>query len=440
MTTQRNSRTRRGRKPQRGSIVLIAVMFAIAMILVISTDFGTSTTTDIFAEANYRDQVVAHFLARSALDLGELVIRIQYRIDNIKALRGLVQLTDFADQLIMPFCGTNEEVEAAIGLPSSLTKGLGADVGTCGFDGTISSEDSKINVNCANNDASWATINAALNALIYFPAYDYVFDDNASDGWHRDRPTQVAAIIDYIDSNTMQLRNRGTSEDYQYEAGKDPYYAKNTYIDTTGEIRMIRGVDDRFWTLFGSAMTVYGGCKTNLAALDNTQLIAAILYLSAKNPNDPVILDPKRLFLLASYVSKAKEFGVVFQTYNDFITFVADPGGDVQNIAKTDTGSTQGAAASSALVQGLPGLEAGQSIGLALDRSKLSQIATLSPRRTYRIRAYGEVERQTKNKDGTPVFPPIRMTYTGIWDNKVVPQNVRKPPMPNGAWVFLKED
>jgi hypothetical protein len=29
---------------------------------------------------------------------------------------------------------------------------------------------------------------------------------------------------------------------------------------------------------------------------------------------------------------------------------------------------------------------------------------------------------------------------TGVWDMKVVPQNVRKPPQPKGAWVFMKED
>jgi len=79
-------------------------------------------------------------------------------------------------------------------------------------------------------------------------------------------------------------------------------------------------------------------------------------------------------------------------------------------------------------------------IGLELDKGKLAQIATTSPRRTYRVRAYGEVERKAKDKNGNPVFPPIRSTYTGIWDTKVVPQNVRKPPMPNGAWVFLKEE
>ena len=42
--------------------------------------------------------------------------------------------------------------------------------------------------------------------------------------------------------------------------------------------------------------------------------------------------------------------------------------------------------------------------------------------------------------DGKPIFPPIRATVTGVWDTKIVPQNVRKPPVPKGAWVFMKED
>lgn len=425
------------RQRQRG-IALVAVLIAIAITLVISNEFGTSTSTDLVAAANYRDQVVAHFLARSALNFGEIVIRLQQRIDNIKALRGQVQLTDYADQLIQPFCGTPEIVEASIGISPSMLKGFGADVGTCGFDGPIATEDNKINVNCANVDASWASLNSVLQTLIYFPAYDYVFDDAAADGWHRERATQVSAIIDYIDSDSMMLRNRGTTEDYQYEGFKDPYFAKNNYIDSVGELKLVRGVDDRFWTLFGNALTVYGGCKTNLAALDNTQLIAAILFLAAKNPTDPVVMDPKRLFLLAGYVSKAKQFGEQFLSLNDFITFVADPGATVESIAKSDAGTLAGSAANSALISGLPGLR--EPIGLQLDKGKLAQIATTSPRRTYKIRAYGEVERKQVDKNGQPIFPPIRSTYVGIWDTKVVPQNVRKPPMPNGAWVFLKEE
>ena len=61
-----------------------------------------------------------------------------------------------------------------------------------------------------------------------------------------------------------------------------------------------------------------------------------------------------------------------------------------------------------------------------------------TPRRF--VEAWGEIERKQKNKDGTPVFPAIRTTITGVWDTKVVPQNSRKTPVPNGAWVYLKED
>jgi general secretion pathway protein K len=431
---------KRARRNKQRGIALVMVLIAIAVTLVLVNQFGTSTSTDMIAAANYRDQVRAHFLARSAQNLGELVIRIQQRMDNIKQLRGQVQITDYADQLVLPFCGGSEEVQAAIGFSPSQVKGLGADIGTCGFNGPLKTEDDKINLNCANVDASWATIKAALDALVYFPAYDTVFDDNDAEGWHRDRAQQVAAILDYVDKDSMHVRDRGTTEDYGYESLKDRYYAKNNYLDTIGEIKLARGVDDRFWTLFGNAFTIYGGCKTNIAAVSNTQLIAAILYLAAKNPNDPVILDPRRLFLLASYVGKARQFGEVFLTLDDFISFVKDPSASVAQLAMSSAGTMAGSAAASAMTAGLPGLQPGEKIGLDLDKAKLAQIATAGPRRTYHVEAWGEIERKQRNKDNSPVFPPIRATITGIWDMKVVPQNVRKPPAPNGAWVFLRED
>jgi hypothetical protein len=67
-------------------------------------------------------------------------------------------------------------------------------------------------------------------------------------------------------------------------------------------------------------------------------------------------------------------------------------------------------------------------------------MATAGPRRTYRVQAWGEIERKQKNADGTPVYPPIRTTITGVWDTKVVLQNVRKAPVPKGAWVYMRED
>jgi hypothetical protein len=390
----------------------------------------------MIAAANYRDQMRSQFLARSATNLAELVIRLQQRIDNVKQLRGMVQITDFADQVLLAFCGGAEEVQAAVGFNPSEAKGLGADIGTCGIDGTITTEDDKININCANgNDATAATLKSALDALVFFPAYDPVFEDADAEGYRRDRALLVSSIMDYIDSNGLRNRERGTTEDYGYENLKDPYKPKNNYLDTLGELKLARGVDDRFWTLFGHAFTVYGGCKTNLSALSNSQLIAAILYLSAKNPNDPILQNPQKLFMLAGLVAKAKQFGMTFTTLDDFVDFVKDPAAQVGELAAG--GGAAGSAASAAVGQGLM---PGEKLGLELDKTKLGQMATAGPRRTYHVQAWGEIERKQKNADGTPVYPAIRTTIQGVWDTKVVLQNVRKPPAPKGAWVFLRQD
>ena len=434
------SPTRRKRNRQRG-VALVAVMIAIAIVLVIANEFGTSTNVDLMAAANYRDQMRAHFLARSAVNLSELVIRVQQRLDNIQQLRDSgIRITDFADQVLLAFCGTSEQVQSMIGFSSSDVKGLGVDIGTCGIvDRTIGTDDDKVNLNCANfGKLPEDVLKSTLDALVYFPAYDPVFEEADAEGYRRDRATQVAAIVDYVDADSVHIHDIGTTEEYGYENLKDKYKPKNNYLDTVGELRLVRGVDDRFWTLFGPAFTVYGACKINVSAVSNTQLIAAILYLAAKNPNDPMVQDPTKLFALASVVAQAKQFGMTFSKLSDFADFVKDPQSSL-GILAGKSGTLAGSAAGSALAAGIPAL-AGQKLGLELDNSKLQQIASTGPRRTYRVQAFGEIERKQKSADGSPVFPAIRSTITGVWDTKIVPQNVRKPPVPKGAWVFLRED
>ena len=431
---------KRKRNRQRG-VALVAVMIAIAIVLVIANEFGTSTNVDLMAAANYRDQMRAHFLARSAVSLSELVIRIQQRLDNVKQLRDAgIRITDFADQVLLAFCGNPEQVQSMIGFSTSDVKGLGVDIGTCGIvDRQITTDDDKINLNCANGSkATEDVVKSTLDALVYFPAYDPVFEEPDAEGYRRDRATQVSAILDYIDADSAHIHDIGTTEEYGYESLKDTYKPKNNYIDTIGELRLVRGVDDRFWTLFGSAFTVYGGCKVNLTSVSNPQLIAGLLYLAAKNPNDPMLQDPLKLFALAGLVAQAKQFGETFTQVKDFVDFVKDPQSALGLLAG-QSGSLAGSAAGAALAAGIPAL-AGQKLGLELDANKLNQIVQTGPRRTYRVQAFGEIERKQKSADGSPVFPPIRATVTGVWDTKVVPQNVRKPPAPKGAWVFMRED
>jgi general secretion pathway protein K len=413
-------------------VAIIAAMLALVGILVMTNDFGTKTNLDAVGAANSRDQMRAHYLARSALQLSELVIRLQQRLDNIQQLKG-VQITEFADMLMTAFGGNKQQVGDLLGPLGSAAKGLGADIGMFGV--AISTDDDKINVNCAN--ARGQTTNALIqriNALWYFPIYDPIFSESDSDGWRRDRTLQTDAIVDYVDVDAARADQPGAPEDYGYETLKDTYFAKNNQIDTIGEMRLIRGVDDRLWSLFGNAFTVYGGCKTNLSAVTDPKVLASIIFLSADDSEsgNPVLQNPNLLWALASVVAKAHELGFVFTSTDEFIDFVKDPAGTLM------MGLSQAAGASGSSTPSLPGLPPGLK-GVKLSKLKLDQIATAGPRRTYRIQAWGEVERDSK------IFPNIRRTITAVWDTNVQPQNYRMPAnisttVPRGAYVFLREE
>jgi general secretion pathway protein K len=426
--------TRRKRKPmftQQG-VALIAVMLALVGILIMTNDFGTRTNLDAIGAMNSRDQMRAHFLARSSLALSELVIRLQQRIDNVQQLKG-IQITEFADMLMTAFGGDQEQVGALLGPVGDRAKGLGANIGTFGV--AITTDDDKINVNCANARGDTTnTLIQRLASLYYFPIYDPIFGEGDADGWRRDRDTQTSAIIDYIDLDSARAGQPGAPEDYGYETLKDNYWPKNNQLDTIGELRLVRGVDDRFWSLFGSAFTVYGSCKTNLSAVTDPKVIASIIFLAAADSEkqSPVLSNPDLLWSLALLVAKAHELGFVFTSVDEFADFVKDPVGTMSmGLAQAGSGAAGGQ-------QALPGLPPGLK-GVKLDPVKLGQIATAGPRRTYRISAYGEVKRDSA------LFPDLRRTITAVWDTTVTPQNYRPPAnqsgaAPRGAFVFLKEE
>jgi general secretion pathway protein K len=425
------SKRRKQKMFTQQGVALIAVMLALVGILIMTNDFGTKTNLDAIGAANSRDQMRAHFLARSALNLSELVIRLQQRIDNIQQLRG-IQITEFADMLMTAFGGDKQQVGDLLGPLGSAAKGLGADIGTFGV--SITTDDDKINVNCAN--ARGATTDALaqrIAALYFFPVYDPIFADPDADGWRRDRDTQTAAILDYVDLDSARYGQPGAPEDYGYETLKDMYWPKNNQLDTVGEMRLIRGMDDRMWSLFGNAFTVYGGCKTNLSAVTDPKVLASIIYLSVDDSDkqNPVLQSPDLLWALAQVVAKAHELGFVFTSTDEFIDFVKDPGGAL--MLGMSQLSTSGVAAPK-----LPGLPPGLK-GVKLSKVKLDQIATAGPRRTYRISAWGEVNRNSA------LLPDIRRTINAVWDTNVQPQNYRQPanitaPTPRGAYVFLREE
>lgn len=434
---RRPPRRRRHGGRQRG-IAMLAVVTAVAICMVIVNEFGTSTTIDMMQARNNLDQMRAHFLARSSLNLTELIVRLQKRLDNasqqFQQLEG-VQITDFADPLMAAFGGDSEQVQAAVGVSLEQTKGLGASIGTFGV--RITPVDGKINVNCAGDSAKLKLVATMVSSLIYPPAFDPIFEEADAEGWRRDRKTQVTAIIDYIDKNQSRtdirddkVEQTGAPEDYGYENLRDVYKPKNDKLDSVSELKLVRGIDDRFWTLFGSAFRVGGGCNVNLRVMDDPKVVATVIALSAKDANDPLLANPQALWAMANMVITAKQLGFYFTDANEFISFVKDPaaammvaaGADPQGGGQTATPATPGG------FQLPPGIK-----GIELDAQKLNLVADSKPVITYQVEAWAEVNREP--------FLPTRRTIRAVWDQEHQNQQARNPQLTrSGAWVYLREE
>lgn len=420
----------RNSRRQEGGFAIIAVTLAILFLVAMTVEFDTNTNVDTIAAANVRDDVRTHFLARSGVNLSRLLIEVQTQLlDRYRKQLGNVQIADFAPLIIGGFGGSPEEVKAMSqmlgGTEGDAIKGLGVSAGQ--FDLQIGTEDGKINMNCGGgvNVRSQETLKAQLEALLYFKAFDPLFEKPDADGWQRDRATQVAAMIDYVDADHAQFGASGTPEQYGYETLRDSYKPKNNRLDSAGEIKLMRGVDDRFWTLFGGQLTVYGGCKVNLAAVNDPKLIASVIFLAAKNPDDPVLREPARLWALAKLIIEAKSLGFFWDDTKQFADFVKDPAAQLEALVGGNPQAASAVPGAQGLLQTLDQIE-----GVELDAGKLSQIADVGPRRTYRV----EVTAQ--------IGPERRRTIkkiTAIWDTQVVPQNARTPGG-KGAWVFWKEE
>src|SRR5262245_44805455 len=158
MASRIDRRSRKRKLAERG-IALVVVSSALAIIMAMTQDFSYDSTFDYAAAANSRDEMRAHFLAQSAVNLSRLVIKVQH--DVIDRNRSMVQqffgsadvqLADYVPMIMGAFGGTKDEVDtiagAIGGIDTSSIKGLGLQEGT--FDVEISTDDGKINVNCAN--------------------------------------------------------------------------------------------------------------------------------------------------------------------------------------------------------------------------------------------------------------------------------------------------
>jgi general secretion pathway protein K len=407
-------------RKQRGVAMLIVLTWLALMISVVS-EFTYGTTVDAAQAANARDELRAHYLARSSVSLSRLLIKIQQQF--IDPVMGQVQkmltsamgssstdksaspnqpstppslgfslrVTDYASTLMGFFAGSKDEVAglgSLIGLDTSNIKGLGLKSGT--FDAQITSEDGKIDINCGSGVASdrnkQMIVYRLLMGLMYSKRFDRLFSEEDQTGNFAVRSDVAKAIIDWADADEQMFSPEGgsASEDYRYDARADRYRAHDNSYDSIEEVKMVRGVSDAFMEAFQPFLTVYASdpnCKVNLGAISNkesgdcTPLVMGVIRAAAtpdptKPPPDPAVFDDAILYPLASILcDRASTAG--FDSLSTITSLLANP----QTAVLPDDPRYR-------LFQGMKPIQ--------IDAGALGNIAYVGSPRVYRVVASGE--------------------------------------------------
>jgi general secretion pathway protein K len=405
----RRFRARKQRDRESGVALLLSISM-LALLIALTSEFTYGTSIHSMQAANARDEVRAHYLARSAVSIARLIIKIQKRfVEPIMRqaqqllnqatggdLAVSLRLTDYAGPIMGFFGGSKEEVKmlgGLVGLDVGEAKGLGLKAGR--MDAEISTEDGKIDINCGGgqtaNKARQITVFRLLTALFYSPRYNDLFSEPNAEGQVVERVDLARAIVDWADGDVQGFSveaGGGGPEDYRYEVGRDRYRAHDNSYDTTEEVGLVRGMDARMLEAFLPYLTVYASdqnqnCRVNLASVkgDCTPLLvglvrAALMKDPNRPPSDPSILDDARVYPLASILCE-RGTAVGFDSLDTIVSVLSNP---QASIARDDPRY--------ALMQTLR--------GITITRSDLEQVAYVGEPRVYRIVATGEAGKVKK--------------------------------------------
>ncbi|HJX52225.1 MAG TPA: hypothetical protein VJ801_05615 [Polyangia bacterium] len=395
-------RARRERDRQSGVAFLITIA-SLSLLIALVAQFTYGTTVDAAQAANARDEVRAHYLARSALSLSRLLIKIQLTFvekimkvaqDMLAAQMGgqdlgiSLRVTDYATPLLGFFAGSKMETEllsGLIGIDTSEATGLGIPTGH--MDAEITNEDGKIDINCGGGPAPvrdrQLKVFRLLQALMASPRYNWLFEQRNAEGQFVDRVDLARALIDWADGDEQAFAvdaNAAGPEDYRYDQREDPYQAHNNNYDTVEETNLVRGMDPDYAEAFASNLTVYASnldCKVNLASVkgDCTPLVvglvrAALFPDPSKPPTNISILDDNVLYPLASILCERSR-AVGFDSLDTLVKVLTNPAG---SIAPDDPRHQ--------LMQTLT--------GITITKKQLEQVAYVGAPRVYRVVATGE--------------------------------------------------
>lgn len=311
---------RQARRSPRGSrrgVALIMVLVITTVLSAIAADLSNETQVNMRAAVNARDELQAHFHARSALELELFVLRYQSLIKQslgsflpvpLFELSGMLVSSDTVKGIIDEDGDPEDEV-----VPEE-ERSFSSDFAIGDFEGSfwveeVVDENRKINLNATDLGVGCQNIlHLIVGAVFDDPRYDPLFERlGESRDPVRNRVDLIANITDWTDGNETVdpvciLTNEqvgASAEDGRYNLM--PYDAeyepKNGMFDSLEELRLIPYVNDAFMEVFSKYFTVWGDNGGIAMQTADSWMLLAVVRAVMNRPVQPGDDERFRAFL-----------------------------------------------------------------------------------------------------------------------------------------------
>lgn len=346
------ARRLRARRRRRG-VALILVLSSLTILTVMLSEIQDESAAELGSALTARDQVVAEYAARSAVNLSRLLIAAEPTIRKtlaplflmMKSAPPQIPVWEFTDRVMGAF-NDAEGAEAFKSLGGfDLTQGKNLGMKGAGFEIKVVDEDSKINLNEPARGGAFGQSRLAsqLIGLMGGVQNNPLFEARDKDGQFSDRQTICSAVIDWTDPdseifvcdpNNPTAQSAG-AEDSFYERLIKPYSRKNAAFDSLEELHKLRGFGDDFWATFiepdpdkpeKRTVTVWGQGTINVNTANPQTLLA---FICSSAPAAKACVDPAEAskFLMMVTMLRGAMAGVpLFSSPDTFINALSNKG------------------------------------------------------------------------------------------------------------------
>jgi general secretion pathway protein K len=325
------------RRSQRG-VALIMVLIALTIIGAMTADLMETNEVYLATTVNARDAIRAEYLARSGVNLSRLLLSFQRLMGNSMNF----PFWQYADLVVEMFTNSEGGSSATdlMGLDLSGVEGLGLGIENSDLKVTIIDEDSKINVNLANNLGRGSGRERMVDQLVALLAplqYDAIFDRDLTPGTLSfKREDVICEIIDWTDPDEELCDKSGGEDPSIYQTLDQSYERKNAPFDSLEELHFVYGIDDDFWSTFvepnpedpkSRVMTVWGKGKVNVNTAPSQVLLPIVCMLATDPSGINPCMDPNQLMNLLQILQSAMLYRTLmpFSKAKDFIAVIENP-------------------------------------------------------------------------------------------------------------------